>query len=101
MLLAWLIIVPVLGALAALLASIWRNNAARWVALATLAAELGLTLAAATGGGSGPWLAQTHWTWIPQLGIAFRLDLDGLSLTLIFLTIGLGMAAIVSSWTEI
>ena len=105
MLLVWLIIVPVLGALAAWLAELWGRDAPRWVALAALAAELGLVIAAAAGGGSagggGSWLAQTDWPWIPQLGIAFRLDLDGLSLVLILLTIALGLAAVVSSWREI
>lgn len=101
MLLVWLIVVPVLGGLAAWIAELWGPDAPRWVTLAALAAELGLVIAAATGGGGGPWLAETHWPWIPQLGIAFRLDLDGLSLALILLTIGLGFAAVVSSWTEI
>src|SRR5690348_7177315 len=101
MLLVWLIIVPVLGALAAWLAESAGSDAPRWVTLAALVAELGLVIAAAAGDGGGPWLAETHWTWIPQLGIAFRLDLDGLSLVLILLTIGLGAAAVVSSWTEI
>jgi NADH-quinone oxidoreductase subunit M len=99
--LVWLIIVPVLGAFAAWLAGLWGHNAPRWIALATLLAELGIVIAAAAGGGGGPWLAETDWSWIPQLGIAFRLDLDGLSLVLILLTIGLGAAAIVSSWSEI
>lgn len=101
MVLASLIIVPVLGALAAWLAGLWGRDAPRWVALATLVVELGLVLAAAAAAGGGPWLAQTDWPWIPQLGIAFRLDLDGLSLVLILLTIGLGLAAVVSSWSEI
>ena len=101
MLLAWLIVVPVLGGLAAWLAEPCGRDAPRWVALGALAAELGLVLAAAAGGGGGAWLAQTYWPWIAQLGIAFRLDLDGLSLVLILLTIGLGAAAVVSSWTEI
>src|SRR5487761_40469 len=62
MLLVCLIIVPVLGALAAWLAALWGRDAPRWVALAALAAELGLVIAAAAGGGSaggGSWLAQT------------------------------------------
>src|SRR6185437_13921059 len=101
MLLTWLIIAPVLGGFAAWRAERWGRDVSRWIALATLAAELGLVIAAATGSGGGPWLAETRWSWIPQLGIAFRLDLDGLSLVLVLLTIGLGLAAVVSSWTEI
>ena len=106
MLLVWLIIVPILGAVAAWVAERWGRDAPRWIALAALMTELGIVIAAAAGGGGGDggggeWLAQTDWPWIPQLGIAFRLDLDGLSLVLVLLTIGLGLAAVVSSWTEI
>ncbi len=39
--------------------------------------------------------------WIPAFGIHFHLAVDGLSLALILLTHFLGLAAIVSSWTEI
>src|SRR5690606_31292167 len=47
------------------------------------------------------WLASLQVPWIPQLGISFRLDLDGLSLVLVLLTLLLGIVAVVTSWTEI
>ena len=37
----------------------------------------------------------------PQLGISFRLAVDGLSLVLVFLTLFLGIIAVACSWTEI
>jgi NADH-quinone oxidoreductase subunit M len=57
MMLACLIIAPALGAVLA-----WRSeqvhpDAPRWVALATLAAMLVLTIVVAIQGGGDPWLA--------------------------------------------
>jgi NADH-quinone oxidoreductase subunit M len=101
MMLAGLLIVPVLGGLVAWQAERFGAHAPRWSALATLAVELALVLWLALQAPGGHWMAQTLWPWIPQLGIAFRLDLDGLSFVLILLSIGLGVLAVTSSWSEI
>ena len=94
---------PLLGGLLAWAAGRHRPQSARWVALATLAATLLLALAAlpVAPGGDGPWHAQWRGDWIPRFGIAFHLGLDGLSLTLVLLTLFLGGMAVVASWTEI
>jgi NADH-quinone oxidoreductase subunit M len=51
--------------------------------------------------GSGAWLEQGDWAWIPQFGIHFHLALDGLSLLLLALTFFLGVLSVLCSWTEI
>lgn len=101
MMLAWLIALPVLGALAAWRVQRWHTDAPRYIAVATLAADLVLACTVGLQAGGEPWLASLHVPWIPQLGIAFRLDLDGLSLVLILLTLALGIVAVVTSWSEI
>ena len=50
---------------------------------------------------NGTWLAEIDRPWIPQLGIRLHLGMDGLSLLLILLTLGLGIMSVVASWTEI
>jgi NADH-quinone oxidoreductase subunit M len=101
MLLAWLIIVPALGGFFAWPGERLGRDVPRWIALAALAAELGLVIAIWVGGQGGTWLAETDRPWIPQIGISFRLGLDGLSLVLILLTIGLGILSVAVSWNEI
>lgn len=106
--LVWLILIPVLGGTLAWPAERLGRNAPRWLALAALVIDLALALAfwaqnyGAVGvDARGIWLAETNWSWIPQLGIGLRLDLDGLSLLLILLTIALGIASVPASWSEI
>jgi NADH-quinone oxidoreductase subunit M len=101
MMLAWLILIPAIGGVAAGLCPRSAHNAARWITLGSLAAEAALTVAIALAAPPGRWLAQTRWNWIPQLGITFRLDLDGLSLVLILLAIALTALAVAASWREI
>ncbi|MPZ43641.1 MAG: NADH-quinone oxidoreductase subunit M [Betaproteobacteria bacterium] len=101
MMLAWLIALPVLGGLAAWGAQRWHADAPRYIAIAALAADLALAFMLGLHGAGEPWLASLRLPWIPQLGIAFRLDLDGLSLVMILLTLGLGIVAVVTSWREI
>jgi NADH-quinone oxidoreductase subunit M len=99
--LAWLIALPILGGLAAWGAQRWHTDAPRYIAIAALAADLVLACMLGLQGSGEPWLASLRAAWIPQLGIAFRLDLDGLSLVLIILTLTLGIVGVVTSWTEI
>ena len=85
----------------------------RWVALASVAVSflylLNMTAALPPGSlqlvtdptDGGSWLMHLHVPWIPRFGIALELAMDGLSLLLLFLTLLLGLVAIVSSWSEI
>ncbi|WP_082266912.1 complex I subunit 4 family protein [Komagataeibacter europaeus] len=65
------------------------RDASWWVVLATLIVET-LVLAMATFGHrahAGPWPGHFAMPWIPAMGIAVRLDMDGLSLSLIWLSL--------------
>lgn len=108
MILAYLVLVLVLGGVAAWVLSRWHAEAARWIALATVAVHLAIVvwicLQAGTnssGEGNGKWLVELHRSWIPQLGVGFDLALDGLSLLLLLLTDVMGITAIAASWTAI
>ncbi|GBR27265.1 NADH-quinone oxidoreductase chain M [Komagataeibacter oboediens DSM 11826] len=91
-----LVLLPVLGGGVAWVAGRIRpvptpasRDAAWWVALVTLGMET-LLLALITFGHqphAGPWLAHFSMPWIPAMGIAIRLDMDGLSLSLIWLSL--------------
>jgi NADH-quinone oxidoreductase subunit M len=107
MILLWLILTPLIGGVLAGFGG-RRNNAwPRWLSLVCLAIDLVLILVlwaehydtAITA--NGTWLAETDWPWIPQLGIRLHLGLDGLSLLLILLTLGLGLMSVAASWSEI
>jgi NADH-quinone oxidoreductase subunit M len=107
MILVILIIIPLIAGILALPAGRRDPLWSRWLSLAAMALEFALILnfwmqsrhANAVAG--NPWLADFHKQWIPQLGISFHLSMDGLSLLLILLTVFLGLASVIVSWTEI
>ncbi|HEY7297980.1 MAG TPA: NADH-quinone oxidoreductase subunit M [Xanthobacteraceae bacterium] len=108
MILLWLILTLLIGGVAAWLGE--RRGAAwsRWISLIVLAVELALVLTewaehygSVAIGAKGAWFAEINWPWIAPLGISFHLGMDGLSLVLILLTVGLGIASVAASWTEI
>jgi NADH-quinone oxidoreductase subunit M len=108
MILAWLLIIPAIGGVLACLPGARHKDGPRWIALLVLAIDLVLALTligphlvSSMPPGHTAWIATLDRPWIPQLGISFELDLDGLSLVLILLTILLGLASVVISWTEI
>lgn len=108
MILLWLILVPLIGGGLAWLGERRNNLWPRWIALAVLAIDLALVLAlwaehyaAVSVTARGVWFADLDLPWIPPLGISFHLAIDGLSLLLILLTIGLGIMSVAASWTEI
>src|SRR5512142_2225880 len=107
MILAWLIIIPIAGGLAAWLADREDSTSARWISISALAfdcvllAFLWLNPAARTAIDRGAWLVELNAQWIPQLGIGFHLAMDGLSLLLAALTLFLGIISVVCSWTEV
>lgn len=92
-----LVLLPVMGGGLAWLAERIRppptsssRNASWWVMLATLIVET-LLLVMVTFNHptirTGPWLEHFSMPWIPTMGIAIRLDMDGLSLSLIWLSL--------------
>jgi NADH-quinone oxidoreductase subunit M len=107
MILAWIIIIPIIGGLLAWVLGSRHSTWTRWVSILSLGADAVLTTrlwilhSADTGHTSGPWLVEMNIPWIPQLGISFHLAVDGLSLVLIALTVFLGIISIICSWTEI
>ena len=114
MLLIWIVFIPLAGGLAAWVAAkhgphAGRENEliARWLSLMALAVDLVLVLSLwlagphAVGIAAGPWIAETSRPWLPSLGISFHLAMDGISLLLVLLTVFLGIAAVISAWTEI
>jgi NADH-quinone oxidoreductase subunit M len=104
----WIVAIPVIGGLLAWAAGKRNALAARWISAAALAADFGLVVYAwiasagrATLTGTGPWLYEADFSWIPRFGIRFHLAMDGLSLVLVALTVFLGFLAVVASWTGI
>jgi NADH-quinone oxidoreductase subunit M len=101
MMLVTLILLPLIAAIVAGFAT---AHAARWIAVGALVVELMLAVSlgmASPAAGEGAWLARLELAWIPRFGISFLLAADGLSVILITLTAGLGLAAVASSWAEI
>jgi NADH-quinone oxidoreductase subunit M len=105
MILIWLLIVTAGGGAVAWLAGGWSRTACRWVTLVALGVDAVLVIliwaAAGAQAGDRPWLLQFDHAWITPFGIRFHLGVDGLSLLLVTLTVFLGLAAVLASWTEI
>lgn len=105
MILAWLIAVPVIGALLAGLMPARSRNGCRCLAIVILGVQLGLSvhlLSLANGTSKGNrWLVEIDIPWIHQLGIQFHLGIDELSLWMTVLTGFIGIIAIISSWNEV
>jgi NADH-quinone oxidoreductase subunit M len=110
MLLAWLILIPLIGGLLCWQSDRFGNTPPRWIALASmlLVTYLALDLWAngnyslATNVLAAPeWQLELQVPWIPAMGISFHLALDGLSLALIILTGFIGLLSILCSWSEI
>jgi NADH-quinone oxidoreductase subunit M len=106
MMLPLLILVPLVGGLAAWLVGRRSTDACRWLSLLVTLAELALVLAlwARHFGGArsdGPWLEVFEREWIPELGIGVILAMDGLSLLMVVLTAFVGVMAVLVSWREI
>jgi NADH-quinone oxidoreductase subunit M len=103
-----LIVLPLLGALAAYLAG---DRSAKWVALGVGVAELLISLPlffffdprAACTTERGPQLLSNcvSASWFPDWGISYRLGLDGISLFMVLLTTLLLPLMVLGSWTYI
>jgi NADH-quinone oxidoreductase subunit M len=107
MILLWLIVVLLAGGLVAWLAARSSPLLCRWISLAAVCIDFVLSLSLWARNfkvnvtGTNNWFEQVHWSWIPQFGIHFHLAMDGLSLLLVLLTLFLGIASVLASWTEI
>jgi NADH-quinone oxidoreductase subunit M len=102
MMLVWIIFVPLAGGMLAWATGRRSAAAARAVALAAMAIDLGLAATAWWGGaGTGGWFVDFQRPWLPQFGISVHLGLDGLSMVMVALTAFLGLAAVAASWRGI
>jgi NADH-quinone oxidoreductase subunit M len=107
MILPSLILILIIGGLASWIAARRSPLLARWIAVASLLADLlvcfGIWIAHLGGLQPAPvrWFVECDFAWISQFGIRIHLAIDGLSLTLLLLTYFLGIMAVLSSWTEI
>ena len=107
MILVWLLIVLIAGAILSWPAARLHPILSRSIAFAAVLADLILALILAVRDMSAlrtvgnRWLEEVSYKWIPQSGIQFHLGLDGLSLLLVLLTLFLGAVAVVISWSEI
>ncbi|MGA2070171.1 MAG: NADH-quinone oxidoreductase subunit M [Sedimentisphaerales bacterium] len=104
MILVLLLIITLVGGLVAWAISRWNKNACRWLSLIFLFADLAalVILSVRYAGNVGErWFEFVKWSWIPQLGASFELGADGLSLLFLWLTVLLGIFAIISSSGEI
>ena len=97
--LSWLIIVPLLGAAAALAAGPF----ARVVGVAFATFTLGLAAFAwrAWGGPSAGFAFEERVAWLQGLGLEYHVGADGLGLALVLLTAALTLVALIGSWQEI
>jgi len=109
LLLPTLIALPVVGGFLCWQGERINRGTPRWIAFFSMLGVFVLSLymwwqgdySLQTGAVGVDWHYEVMWEWIPSLGISFHLGLDGLSLLLVTLTGGLGLAAVVCSWREI
>jgi len=103
MILLYIILIPVLGALLSWLAAARNTALCRWIALCSLLLDLGIVTAIwlDNGAAESGWLHHLQVPWIPQFGISLHLAMDGLSLVMLALTFFLGALAVLISWREI
>jgi NADH-quinone oxidoreductase subunit M len=107
MIILWLIIIPLLGGLAAWIVDRRGSNASRWFSLSALILDAVVLLLLWSDShiqlnlSRGTWIVELNRSWIPQLGIGLHLAMDGLSLVLVALTLFLGIISVICSWTEI
>src|ERR1700690_1483442 len=107
MILILLIIIPLIGGLAAWFLGNRNALQARWISLAALVIDAVLLISFWPNSAiqlelsRDAWLLEVNEPWIPQLGISLHLALDGLSLVLVALTIFLGIISVLCSWAEV
>ncbi len=96
-----IVFLPLLGAAVVAALPKSRPELAKWTAALFAAVDLGLTvwLVANFDRASGAVMQFTvDVPWIPQAGIRYHMGVDGISITMLFLSALLGLIAIVASW---
>ncbi len=108
MTLIWLIIIPLFGGIASWVIARHSPLWSRWISLSALFAQMLIIISIwinysiqSDSSQNSIWIASVNLNWVPQLGIGFRLSMDGLSLLMVALTSLLGIASVICSWTEI
>lgn len=99
MLLTAIIFLPLVGAIVTALMPKDRGSVARWIAAGVTAADLALVvfLALRFDVAQGMQFAEKI-AWVPQFGISYHLGVDGISITMLFLSALLSLIAVVASW---
>lgn len=104
-LLTILILLPVAGALIAVVYSVVfgkREEHHKWIALGTTTLTFVVSLLLLRGAGWGPeFRFEENISWIGSIGARYHLGVDGMSLWLVLLTTLLMPIAILSSWTAV
>jgi len=105
-LLTLLVLVPVVGALVAILYSLapgGREENYKWIAFLTSLATFvfSLVLIQGAGGATADFRFEENVSWIGSIGARYHLGVDGISMWLVLLTTLLMPIAILSSWTAI
>lgn len=103
-LLTILILVPVVGALAAAAYNFaFRKSEAhfKWIALGFTVATFALSLLLVSGTGAAGYAFEQNATWVEAIGARYHIGVDGISLWLVLLTTLLMPIAVLSSWTAI
>jgi NADH-quinone oxidoreductase subunit M len=101
-LLSLLIVLPLLGALVLLFIPRANDRAIRWVALGTTIVAFAVSVALFLNFRANAAMQFVERAaWIPQLGIAYNVGVDGLSILLVVLTTFLMIIAIGGSWNGI
>lgn len=103
MILVYLIIILLTGALLAGIAGRWNPVWPRIISLVALSIDLVLLISYLFQPISpdNKWLIDYRLDWIPEFGISIHLALDGLSLLMLLLTFFLGILSVIISWKEI
>ncbi len=102
MVLLWFILILIIAGVAAWIAGIWSQLAARIISLMAVLIDIVLLGSAIVNVPlSNSPIINYKIDWIPHFGISLHLSMDGLSLVLLILTLFLGLISIIISWNEI
>lgn len=103
MILTYLILILVAGALLSWIVGKWSPVGARVISLLALTIDLVLTLFLlnVSHRADAQWIVNWKVNWIPALGINLHLATDGISVLLLLLTFFIGIISVIVSWNEI
>ena len=99
-LLSWIVFSPLAGALAILFIPKSKTAACKWIAAAAtgLGLLLGLFLLVLFNAADPGFQRVEKYVWIPQIGVHYFLGVDGISVSMVFLTLLLSFLACVGSF---